>query len=90
MQQQEGITVNQGCIIYKHMERLTKWVKQSLYRFLQLPDTRAKDVMLELSSISDQRLADEWKVQTSFVRKSDVFWEFKKITAVQWLLQQIY
>lgn len=40
-----------------------------LDEFLKLPDTRAKDVMLELSSISDQKLADEWKVQTSFVRK---------------------
>ena len=41
----------------------------ALSDFLQLPDTRAKDVMMELSSISDQKLADEWKVQTSFVRK---------------------
>ncbi|HHV35474.1 MAG TPA: hypothetical protein GXX59_07845 [Syntrophomonadaceae bacterium] len=57
-------------VIYKHMEAFNKMGETiALSDFLQLPDTRAKDVMLELSSISDQRLADEWKVQTSFVRK---------------------
>lgn len=57
-------------VIYKYMEAFNKMGKTiALSDFLQLPDTRAKDVMMELSSISDQMLADEWKVQTSFVRK---------------------
>lgn len=57
-------------VIYKHMEAFNKMGETiALSDFLQLPDTRAKDVMMELSSISDQKLADEWKVQTSFVRK---------------------
>lgn len=57
-------------VIYKHMEAFNKMGETiALSDFLQLPDTKAKDVMLELSSISDQKLADEWNVQTSFVRK---------------------
>jgi hypothetical protein len=57
-------------VIYKHMEAFNKMGETiALSDFLQLPDARAKDVMLELSGISDQRLAEQWKVQTSFVRK---------------------
>lgn len=57
-------------VIYKYMEAFNKMGETiSLSDFLQLPDTSAKNVMMDLSSISDQRLADEWSVQTSFVRK---------------------
>lgn len=57
-------------IIYKQMEASNKMGETiSLSEILQMPDTKAREVMLELSSLSDQKLADEWKVQTSFVRK---------------------
>jgi hypothetical protein len=57
-------------VIYKYMEAFNKMGETiALSDFLQLPYTRAKDVMMELSSLSDQMLADEWEVQTSFVRK---------------------
>lgn len=57
-------------VIYKHMEAFNKMGETiALSDLLQLPDTSAKGVMMELSSISDQRLAEEWKIQTSFVRK---------------------
>lgn len=56
--------------IYKYVEAFDDMGNAiSLNEFLQLPDTQAKDIMLELSDMSDQKLADEWEVQTSFVRK---------------------
>ena len=57
-------------IIYKQMEASSEMGETiSLSEILQMPDTKAREVMLELSSMSDQKLADQWNVQTSFVRK---------------------
>jgi len=57
-------------IIYKYAEAFDKMGKAiSLNEFLKLSDAQAKDVMLELSKMSDQELASEWKVHTSFIRK---------------------
>jgi len=57
-------------ITYKYVEAFNDMGNAiSLNEFLQLPDTQAKDIMLELSKMSDQELALEWNVQTSFIRK---------------------
>lgn len=56
--------------IYKYVEAFNKMGKTiSLDEFLNLSDAQAKDIMLELSKMSDQELASEWEVQTSFIRK---------------------